>query len=1193
MKYTLVIIFLLGLYFFVRKTLKNEKKLEFYKRLGIKIIDYFIPADMSAKLSNLKQDSFDALNDESTLSNLLMYSHYVQEEEGEDKFGVYTLRTGRQGIILEISPPSLLTDEVENSIQSLLGALQDNDIVVNFFTYASPNIQEILNEYEEIHTCNIKVKNPDVLKSIVKEKVATLSQWSDESILPYADFRLRNFRNLISVVFPKDTPISKIKSSYFNIKGSLTTMNPKNFRADSFLVLLHDILKPGEKITKAEVDLYRQMNMQFAQGVSIKVFPNDPDIHIGDKMLARVLTTQKFPKKMQITDMQNALFDPLGRDASNAIPSPFIASLTIHMEHPRKISKNIEKKCRTNLKQTSKIKYNDQKSRPDIGEVRDESERTIKYIQEQGQIPYAGMYTIVVLDKNKDNLDRITSMVKKKFHDIPTIWELKEEKFSRIAFLQFIFSLPINFYQPVRKKLLSFKFDLLFKANNSYIAPIVSGYKGFGKPFLLFTDRTGQVFKIDPFESNANYNLIIVGPPGAGKSVFCNNYIGSGLGAEWKIWMFDLGDSYINLNTEIGGQSVKFKENNTICVNFFTHINTKKIKINSNKREYFGVEVMIGSQKDEDGLLEIIHEDEFETLVPMIGIMSGLDLRSTGNYEESNIAEEDKAKKKLLASLVEAALEISFLRQGRKAGMKDVRFAIGEIITKLEMQRRDYIVQLADLIYQTLTPYAQEGGKFFKYFNGAFNVNMDNAFFLLEQEELKNKGELLEVICYGFLQRIAQYSFLEENRKFPKMIGFDEAAPLLKSELFVHYLDDFSRRLRKYYGALTIITQYFADFHYNSRAASLFSGASYKIFLEHERSKIEESEAQGHLSLEDWQKELFKSLRKTRYYSEFIFIYRDIYIVGRLALSPMEISFFTTNPKDRAFREYLMKKYGINDSDSLFLFAKLNQGVSEDKALLLLAERNQHVNKKYWKQKIRYALTKKMVHPYVQGIISDNNGVFAFEVLMRIEDEAKNIISPSKFSVIAKEQNLFVKLQMELTEQTFSYFSKYPDFSFSMNISVDELLNEDFIEFLYNKLEFYAVTKQFIIEINSEDLGDNEQAIQQLINLEKSGIRLALDKVNYKNLNFSQIINLVPQILKIDSEVIKTSQNGGSQNIKKLVKTAHLMNLKTVAMHVSDEKLFKSIAEFGVDYYQGYYFSEPVPISSLISTYQIVEEEIV
>ena len=49
-------------------------------------------------------------------------------------------------------------------------------------------------------------------------------------------------------------------------------------------------------------------------------------------------------------------------------------------------------------------------------------------------------------------------------------------------------------------------------------------------------------------------------------------------------------------------------------------------------------------------------------------------------------------------------------------------------------------------------------------------------------------------------------------------------------------------------------------------------------------------------------------------------------------------------------------------------------------------------------------------------------------------------------------------------------------------------------------------------------------------------------------------------------------------NIKNI---AHLLDMKTVIEGVETEEQFNTLSEIGCDYFQGYYFSKPVPLDEL------------
>lgn len=1161
--------------------IRHPKVLSVLKTIGKRFVSFIVPTDMGVHLSGLKKQTFEALNDSSTVSNLLMYSHYIEEGEGNNIFGLYTQRTGRQGFILEIQPPPFLGESTEQTLSILFSAIQTDDLVVQFVSYASSNIQEQVDSYLACHENFGKINNPEMLKGIVEERAATYLDWSKTSMLGKdGDFRIRNFYNVVSVLFPKDTPVTEIKKQWIQVKGTLSDMQPKTFRADKLLVMLHEILAPNQPITTKEVDLHRKMNSQFAKGVNISISEDDPNINIDNKVFAKVLTTEKFPKKLDIADFQAAFFDPFGRDFQIALPCRFMSSLTVHIENIKEAQKKVLDHSRSNLKNTGKIDYQKRQAYPDVQSVRDEAERTIAYVEEQGEAPYSAMWNIVIFEEDKALLESYTAMIKKRFMEINTIWELREEKFSNIALLGLLYSLPLQFYQPM-KHLLRHRFDMLFKSNNAQVAPLISDFKGFGEYYNMYIGRTGQLMRIDPFKSNNNYNMVVIGPPGSGKSVFANDFLTQSLSSGWRVWMMDLGDSYENLNKEIGGQYLKFKEDSNICLNFFTHMNTKKTKILSDKIQYHGLFFDISSRKDADGKIELVHEDEFDTIVPIIGIMCGTDLRSTNNYEQE-MSTEELSYKKSKSSVIESAVSLAFLRSGRNAGMKEIFEIINEIRTATKMGGHDEIAKICESIYSALFAYGEPAGKFFRYYNGAFNVNMDNWFFVLEQEELKNKGELIEVVAYGILQRIAQISFLEENRGYKKLIAFDESAPLLKSELFAHYFDDFSRRIRKYNGALMLITQYIEDFFFNKRSATIFNGASFRFLLEHDKSQIEKADSPDKMPMDEFTKELFSSVRKRDpYYSEILIQHRDLSVVARLKVTPTEYALYTTNPSDRAHRKDIETRLGLTTHDALFIFARVSSGLSETEAISLLAKRNKHVNRKHWEQKIRYAITKDTVEVHSQPVINFEGDVIFFELLMRIKDETGELYSPDNFYTIAEQIKQADMLEMKFFEKSFSLFENI-EMPFSINLSASCFTSSAIIESLINRAIHYNICEKLIIEINADDI--NDFILPTIKKLKKLKMRIAIDKVSLKNINLHQYLLISPDFIKIDGELIQDIHSKGASEQAEIINLiSEKLAIRTVAVHVSSKLIFDELKQYGIEYYQGYYVAKPALASKQVA----------
>ena len=196
--------------------------------------------------------------------------------------------------------------------------------------------------------------------------------------------------------------------------------------------------------------------------------------------------------------------------------------------------------------------------------------------------------------------------------------------------------------------------------------------------------------------------------------------------------------------------------------------------------------------------------------------------------------------------------------------------------------------------------------------------------------------------------------------------------------------------------------------------------------------------------MNELQIELYKSLNsRSPHYGEFLFKQGDLVIPARLKATALEYALATTNPRDRVIREGIMQRLGLTTSEALFVFAETHVNKnSEEEALKDLSKRNQHMNSKYWIGKLHTAIRKSLITPYIQPIHDQNNNVIMLETLMRLVDEDGKIYSPKLFDDLAKKKGLFIQLQRQLIDKTFSYFEHH-NVPFAINLNAEELLNED------------------------------------------------------------------------------------------------------------------------------------------------------
>jgi PAS domain S-box-containing protein/diguanylate cyclase (GGDEF)-like protein len=230
---------------------------------------------------------------------------------------------------------------------------------------------------------------------------------------------------------------------------------------------------------------------------------------------------------------------------------------------------------------------------------------------------------------------------------------------------------------------------------------------------------------------------------------------------------------------------------------------------------------------------------------------------------------------------------------------------------------------------------------------------------------------------------------------------------------------------------------------------------------------------------------------------------------------------------------------------------------------------------------IKEAIENDYLVPYFQGIFNNKTKeIDKYEALVRIEKD-NEVISPYVFLEAAKLSGHLSKITEIMIDKTFKIM-KENNFNFSINITEDDLNLNYLVNYIKAKIQEYDIkTSRITLEIleGISSLGKDNH-ITQLASLKSMGLKLAIDDFGKEYSNFERIIDLDIDLIKIDAKYIKDIHtNKKSYEITKaLAFFAKNSSIKSVAEFVHNEEVQNIISELGIDYSQGYYFSEPSKI---------------
>lgn len=276
----------------------------------------------------------------------------------------------------------------------------------------------------------------------------------------------------------------------------------------------------------------------------------------------------------------------------------------------------------------------------------------------------------------------------------------------------------------------------------------------------------------------------------------------------------------------------------------------------------------------------------------------------------------------------------------------------------------------------------------------------------------------------------------------------------------------------------------------------------------------------------------------------------------------------------------------FEEKDNLHVTADMALKIARREAKdLIVYDKSMSLDEEYennmlWTKKIKDAIKNDRIVLYFQPII-DNETLkpSKYESLIRLIDEYGNVITPYFFLEIAKKAKLYKQLTKIVIQKSFENFRE-SEFDFSINLSIDDILDREISEYILEMLAIYNISNRVIFEIVESESIENFYEIQKFIkNIKLLGCRIAIDDFGTGYSNFEYLMRLEADFIKIDGSIIKEIiHNKNSEIITKvIVDFAKRMNIEVIAEYVENEKVFNKVKELGIESSQGYYFSEPKP----------------
>jgi diguanylate cyclase (GGDEF)-like protein/PAS domain S-box-containing protein len=244
-----------------------------------------------------------------------------------------------------------------------------------------------------------------------------------------------------------------------------------------------------------------------------------------------------------------------------------------------------------------------------------------------------------------------------------------------------------------------------------------------------------------------------------------------------------------------------------------------------------------------------------------------------------------------------------------------------------------------------------------------------------------------------------------------------------------------------------------------------------------------------------------------------------------------------------------------------------------------------------WNTRLRQALDQDELCLYAQPIHSVRDTEQRHELLLRLRTQDGSVVLPGVFLPTAERHGLICEIDRwvirNAVELAASLHKAGQDVRFEINLSGRSLADPGLPAYVGELItEYGADPHQLVFEVTETAAIESLQDAQKLATgLSDLGCEFALDDFGAGFSSFVYLKHLPIDYMKIDGDFIAGLATSETDQlvVQSLVQLARGMRMRTIAEFVTDSGAADLLADYGVDFLQGYHIGKPQPIESVFS----------
>lgn len=240
------------------------------------------------------------------------------------------------------------------------------------------------------------------------------------------------------------------------------------------------------------------------------------------------------------------------------------------------------------------------------------------------------------------------------------------------------------------------------------------------------------------------------------------------------------------------------------------------------------------------------------------------------------------------------------------------------------------------------------------------------------------------------------------------------------------------------------------------------------------------------------------------------------------------------------------------------------------------------------------ALAHREFVMFLQPQVDCKGNAYGAEALVRWKHPTRGLLAPQKFIEVLEKAGLIYRLDRYMWELAAEKLSEWKragleKYHISVNISTKDFFMIDVYETFTQLIKKYDINPENLkLEITETALmSDLEKNMEILKRLQAEGFKIEIDDFGSGYSSLNMLKDISADVLKIDMGFLRASENEakGQDILESIISLAGKLGMDVITEGVEKNSQLQMLSLMGCRIFQGFYFSQPIPVEEFESKY--------